>query len=270
MGGSLAAALAGRRACKRLIGVARRRETLDLARQRGWIDDATADLQQGVRAADLVILATPPRVILRQIDAAGAMLRPGSVLMDLASTKAEIVDAMRRLPAGVHPIGAHPMCGKEQTGLEAADPDLYRGQLFILSPLDRTPPEALELGRSLATAVGAHPLLLDAETHDRGVAWMSHLPHVVALALMRAAITSVGDDSTLWSLAAGGFRDTTRLAASSRDMMIDIFLTNRHQILDATRRFQASVSLLHDALAGGDEKALIEYLDDAIERRRQL
>ena len=270
MGGSLAAALTQQHACRRVVGIARRQATLDIALAHGWIAADTTDLAEGLAGADIAVLATPPRVALQQIRSIGPMLQDDCILMDLASTKADIVAAMEDLPATVHPIGGHPMCGKEQTGVEAADPYLYRNRPFVLTPLDRTPAGAVELTRAMATAVGARPLLLDAVTHDRRVSWASHLPHVVAVALMRATMAAAEDDEAIWTLTAGGFRDTTRLAASSEEMMTDIFVTNRTQILASTRQFQSRLAELCELLEGDDDVALAQYLHEVTTRRREI
>jgi len=270
MGGSLAAALKERRCCRRVVGVARRPATLEEAQARGWIDAGTTDLAAGVAEAHLVILATPPRAILQQIAEVGAHMPAGAVLLDLGSTKLAIVQEMERLPAGVHPLGGHPMCGKEQAGLEAADPRLYEGRTFALTPLARTPPAALGLGQSLAWAIGARPLVLDAASHDRMVAWVSHLPHLAALALVRAAQAGAARDPGLWELAASGFRDTTRLAGSDLTMLLDMFITNREPLLAAARQMQAEMAQLCALLEAGDEPALSRQLAEAINQRREV
>jgi prephenate dehydrogenase len=270
MGGSLAAALSASRACAHITGVARRRETLDRALERGWIDAGVTDPAEGVAGADLVILATPPRVIVEQIAALGPRLPAGCIVMDLGSTKAEIAEAMQRLPATVYPLGGHPMCGRERAGLEAADAALFRGRPFVLAPLPRTPAAALALGRALAEAVGACPIVMDAAAHDRSVAWVSHLPHLVAVALVRAAIAGARHDAGLWELVSSGFRDTTRLAASDRTMMLDIFMTNRGPLLAAARQFESELQALCRALESGDEPALGRLLDEAIAQRREV
>jgi len=268
MGGSRAAALATRRACRRVVGVARRPAALDEALRRGWIDAGATDLAEGVAEADLVVLATPPRTILAQVAGIGPLLPAGAVLMDLGSTKAAIVEAMQGLPAWVHPLGGHPMCGKERAGLAAADPNLFEGRPFILTPLRRTPAEATALGQALARAVGGCTMLLEPAEHDRMVAWVSHLPHLAALAVVRAARAGAERDPALWSLAAGGFRDTTRLAASDLTMMLDMFMTNRGPLLAAARQFQAELAQLCALIECGDEPALSRLLDEAIRQRR--
>jgi prephenate dehydrogenase len=136
MGGSLAGAL--RRRCRVVIGVVRRAEMIEIASARGLIDRGTTDLAAGVRQADVVVLATPVRVILRLLAEIGPLLPEGCLLMDLGSTKLQIVAEMARLPGHVQPLGGHPMCGKEVSGIAAADPTLYRGHTFILTPLPRT------------------------------------------------------------------------------------------------------------------------------------
>lgn len=270
MGGSLAGALAARRACRRVVGISRRPASLDIALQRGWIHDGTTELDRGLAEADVVVLATPPRVVLRQLQDIGPCLRAGALVMDLASTKARIVQAMEHLPAHVQPLGGHPMCGKEQAGIEAAQPDLFAGRPFILSPLPRTSPGALERGKTLVRAVGAVPVVLDAADHDRMVAWVSHLPHTVALSLMGAVMAGAQSDPDLWSLAASGFRDTTRLAASDPDMMLDIFLTNRENILRAMNAFRQHFDQLYTLIEAGGEASLRQHIEAVSRRRREL
>ena len=183
MGGSLAAALRGR--CKRVVGVARRQATLDFARAHGFIDTGTSDLIEGERDADVVVLGTPVRVIIAQLAEMSPHLREGCVVMDLGSTKAHVVAEMDRLlPDHVQPLGAHPMCGKETSGIEVAEAGLYRGCTFILTPLPRTSAETVALGRELAEAIGASPLVLEPDRQDFLVGTVSHLPYLLACSLV--------------------------------------------------------------------------------------
>jgi prephenate dehydrogenase len=152
------------------------------------------------------------------------------------------------------------MCGKETAGFEAAERGLYRGATWVLTPLPRTSPDALALTTELALAVGGRPLLLEPERHDRLVASISHLPFLVASALT-AAVAEVGDqDPTVWSVAAGGFRDTSRVAASDTQMFLDILLTNRTAVLAQLERFQADLGALHRLLESSDEAGLRQRL----------
>jgi prephenate dehydrogenase len=224
-------------------------------------------MASGVRQADVVILATPVRVIMRQLAEIVPCLPEGCVVMDLGSTKAQIVAEMARLPDHVQPLGGHPMCGKEVSGIEVADPKLYHGCTFILSPLPRTSPAALALGHDLARAAGAQPLVLDAERQDFLVATVSHLPYLLACALVSTAEATTSPDPAAWEIVAGGFRDTSRVAGSDVTMMVDILLTNRDEVLKAVNTFQTQLNDLFHLVQAGDQGTLRNKLG-AIRRER--
>jgi prephenate dehydrogenase len=267
MGGSLGMALRKRRACHRVWGVARRPETITRALELGAIGGGTLDLAEGAADADVVVLATPVRTIIELIPRLGPLLPRGCLLTDVGSTKAAIVEAMGGLPVHVQPLGGHPMCGKEVAGIEAAEADLYAGALWALTPLAHTSPEALEMGRALARAVGARPLLLDALRHDRLVAAISHLPYLLAVALVGLAEEVGAEDELVWDLAASGFRDTSRLAASEVTMMLDILLTNRSPVAEMLQRFGQHLEELAALLEGRDQVRLRHLLESARQRR---
>ena len=268
MGGSLAGAL--RQQCRSVVGVARRRETVDLALERGLIDRGTVDLQEGLSEANIVVLATPVRVILRQLEEIASILAPGSLLMDLGSTKSDIVSAMAGLPEHIQPLGGHPMCGKETSGIEAADPEIYRGATFILTPLPRTSLGALDLGRDLARAAGSHALALSAERQDFLVGTVSHLPYLMACALVSTADTLTSPDPAAWKIVAGGYRDTTRIAGSDVSMMTDILLTNREAVLEAVETFQQEIGRLAALLEGAREAELRAALQAVRQERLRM
>ena len=267
MGGSLALALRERDTCREVIGVVRREEAVREALERGAVHRATTD-PAVVKEADMVILATPVRAILDLIPALSPHLRQGAILMDLGSTKAEIVQAMNALPPSVQPIGGHPMCGKEVSGLGAAEPTLYQKAVFVLTPLPRTAPWAVEVARQLVLAVGARPVILDPQRHDRAVAAISHLPYGLAVALTLTAAQVGATDPVVWELAASGFRDTSRLAASDVTMMLDILLTNREAVGEMLALAQTHLSRLMVLLAQGDEAELRELLETARAERQ--
>jgi len=268
MGGSLGLDLRGR--CATRVGVARRPETLALALARGMID-ASADFDAAAESCDLIILATPPRTILAQLHALAQRPASGSapkLVLDLGSTKTDIVAAMEALPAGFDPVGGHPMCGKEASGVAAAEAGLYQGRTFILTPLKRTSPGALSLACELVAAVGARPLVLGAAQQDALVAQISHLPYLAAVALVRAA--QAAGDEQVWQVAASGFRDTTRLAASDLTMMLDILLTNRAAVLAALAGYAAELEQLTRLIDQGDADALLAALRPARAKRSEL
>ena len=268
MGGSLAGALKGQ--CRAVVGVARRAETVETASSLGLVDWGTTDVAEGVGQADIVILATPVRIIMRQLAEIGPLLPEGCLLMDLGSTKAQIVGEMARLPEHVQPLGGHPMCGKESSGIEVADPALYRGCTFILSPLPRTSGATLSLGRELAEAIGAHPLVLAGERQDFLVGTVSHLPYLLACALVATADATTSADPAAWEIVAGGYRDTSRVAGSDVTMMLDILLTNREDVLKAVRAYQAQLASLARSLEAGDEGDLRETLGTIRQKRREM
>jgi prephenate dehydrogenase len=268
MGGSLAGALRGQ--CRAVVGVARRAETVQTALACGLLDQGTTDLTAGVGQADAVILATPVRVIMRQVSEIAPLLPPGCLLMDLGSTKAHIVAQMAQLPDHIQPLGGHPMCGKEVSGLEAADPALYQGRTFILTPLPRTSPAALALGQELAKAVGAQPLVLEPERQDYLVATLSHLPYLLACALVSTADATTSADPAAWQIVAGGFRDTSRVAGSDVTMMLDILLTNRQEILKALQTYQTQLSDLARLVEAADEDDLRATLSIIRKKRKEM
>jgi len=265
MGGSLAGALRGR--CQAVVGVARRPGTIETALARGLIDRGTTDLAASVRQTDVVILATPVRVILRLLTKIGPLLPKECLLMDVGSTKARIVTEMARLPGHVQPLGGHPMCGREVSGIAAADPTLYQGCTFVLTPPPRTSEAALALGRDLVEAIGAHPLVLDPEHHDRLVATISHLPYLLACGLVGTAEEVASADPTVWKVVASGFRKASRLATSDVTMMLDILLTNREAVLEALGTCEAQLSNLARLVEAGDEEGLRAVLTAIRERR---
>ncbi|UCC89181.1 MAG: prephenate dehydrogenase [Anaerolineales bacterium] len=270
MGGSLAMALTQWSLCQEVVGVARREETLREARGCEVAHRVTTDLVDGITGADVIVLATPVRTIIRQLHHLTAMPLGSCLLMDLGSTKTEIVAAMEELPAHVQPVGAHPMCGKETSGLAAAEPTLYEGAPWVLTPLPRTSPAALALARELAVAVGARPLVMHPDRHDRLVAAISHLPYSLAVALMLAVAEIGYEDELVWELAASGFRDSSRLAASDVTMMLDILITNPVAVGELLRRASVHLERLADLLATGDEDELHTLLVAAHDRRTPM
>jgi prephenate dehydrogenase len=268
MGGSMAGAL--RDQCRSVVGVARRAEVIETALAQDLIDWGTTDLAAGVRGADVVVMATPVRVILRQLAELGPLLPEDCLLIDLGSTKAQIMAEMARLPDHVQPLGGHPMCGKEVSGIEVAEPTLYQGQTFILTPLPRTSEAALALGRELATATGAHPLVLEAQRQDFLVGTVSHLPYMLACALVATADATTSADPAAWEIVAGGFRDTSRVAGSDVTMMLDILMTNQEEVLKAVATCQAQLEFLAHLVGNGDEDALRNALSAVRETRLEM
>lgn len=269
MGGSLALALRQANACARIVGIERDAATRAQAKARGAVDDASASLE-AVHHADVIVLATPVRTIVELLVPIGKLARAGALILDLGSTKQDIVRAMEELPPHLQPIGAHPMCGKETWGLNAADANLFQNAVFALTPLARTAAQTLAFAQSLAHTVGARPVVLDAARHDRIVAATSHLPFAVAVALQNTAREFAQAEDLLFTFAARGFRDASRLAASDTTMMLDILMTNSQNVAPAMRRCARHLVALAEMLERRDENALRATLQSAAAVQRGL
>jgi prephenate dehydrogenase len=265
IGGSLGLALKQRGLVREVVGVGYREATLRQAEARGCIDRWTLDLSDGVAGADLVVLCTPPGLVVEKAAEALPAMPPGAVLTDVASTKAAITHAVEaRLPEAVAFVPAHPMAGSEKRGNENARADLFEGARVILTPTDRTPAEAVEAVGGMWRQIGAAVETLDVREHDRIVAQISHLPHLVAPAIVGAV-----EEASL-PYAAGGMKDTTRIAGSDVALWLDIFRDNQENVLAALERFDGELRALRDAVERSDWDALGRMLERARRRRRSL
>lgn len=256
MGASLCMDLKQRNLCREVRGVTRSISTILRAFHEDAVDLATTDLNSGISGADVVILSTPVRAIVSMLELLGPLLWPGTMVMDIGSTKGEICETMKRLPSTIQPIGGHPMTGKEIAGYAAAQSGLYEGASWVLTPLARTTPETIALATELVTAIGASPLVMEPARHDRLVAAISHLPFLLASALVHAVADTAETDATVWELAAGGFRDTSRVAASDTQMFVDILLTNRETILAQLDSLDGHLQEMRALLIDSDEQTL--------------
>ena len=261
MGGSIALALKG--ACRSISGYDVDPEAIKQALERGIINrpiDLSGD------EVDVLILATPVSAILDWLERVPQVFSGEFHLLDLGSTKTQIVERMHTLPARISPLGGHPMCGKESAGLSVADSALYRGCLFVLTPLDRTQESTWQVVHELSAALKARSLILDPHRHDRAVATISHLPYLLASTLVDVALDV--DDDVTWLLAASGFRDTSRLAASDVTMMHDILTSNRAEVLNALSNAQASLQETIDLIEREDWTDLRAKLE-AVQSKRK-
>ncbi len=259
MGGSLALAL--RNHADKITGIDLDESVREYALEHGMVDCATNELYSGVNQAETVILATPVRVITDMLrNRIGSYLRSNTLLVDIGSTKQAIVEAMGNLPIGINAIGGHPMTGKESSGIEEADATLYQGRPFVLTQARRTTPATLIRALSLLEALQAIPIEMDAERHDQIVAGISHLPYILSATLVATVANQAQTDDAYWRLAAGGFRDTSRLAGSDVTMMGDILSTNTKAVATLLAQFRMQLALLESMLISGDDKQLSELL----------
>lgn len=268
IGGSFALALKQAGLVGEVVGIGRGRANLETACERGIIDSFIHSLVEGVAEADVVFLATPVRTLARVAAEALPYMKKGAVLTDGGSVKAEVVAAIEPLlPEGVHFVPGHPVAGTERSGAEAAFATLYRGRRCILTPTSRTDRGALELVRQLWRAAGSEVVDMTPEKHDHILAAISHLPHMVAYALVNAVVGCGDQDEDILSYSAGGFRDFTRIASSDPTMWRDIALSNREALLEVIGIFEKSLATVKSDIAAGNADALFDFFQRSKQRR---
>jgi prephenate dehydrogenase len=270
IGGSLGLAWAERRPDCTIVGHDRP-EVLDAAEARGAIDEKAADPVTAVEDADLVVLATPLAKVLRLLEAVGPHVDDGTIITDVGSVKQPVLDqAADVVPDGIPFVGGHPMAGAENAGIDHADPLLFENAVYVLCLPDEASKDVLEGPLApfvdLVEALGARPLVLDPERHDRLVAAVSHLPQLLAVALVNTVAEADDPDEATnlaLELAGGGFRDMTRIADSPFDMWRDILVGNEGAIHDALSNFRRSLRTLRNRLLEDDLEGLEDLFADA-------
>jgi len=271
IGGSFAAALRRAGVVATLVGVDRNAEALERAAALGVIDTAAESISDATAGADLVVVCVPVRAMAAVLHDVALALDPAAVVTDVGSTKEDVVRTARAELRGLFPrfVPGHPIAGREATGVEAATPDLFKGARVVLTPVEETAADAIELVRSCWEAAGGRVVLLDARAHDRIFASVSHLPHLLSFALV-SEIASRPDAAELFGFAAGGFRDFTRIAASSPEMWRDIALANRAALLDELDRYGARLAVFRELVDKGDGPGLHRLMAEARASRQAL
>ena len=231
------------------------------ARERGAIDDIAGSLEEAVRGADMVVVATPVDRIAATCRELTPWLAPEAVVTDVGSAKGDVVASVDPV-LGRRFVGGHPMAGSEQHGPDAADETLFEGASWILTPTTGTSSEAYRRVSELVAGLGAVPVALDPDVHDRLLARLSHLPQLAASALVEVAAGS-GDGEALLGLAASGFRDVTRIAASDPEMWVAILQANRQAVLEAIEGLSGVLETLKGDLTEGRWEPIREMLDRA-------
>ncbi|MBK9133470.1 MAG: prephenate dehydrogenase/arogenate dehydrogenase family protein [Betaproteobacteria bacterium] len=257
MGGSFALALRRAGLVKRVIGYSKSPSTTERARKMGIIDVAAESALLAVAGSDVVLLAVPVAATETTFRAIRHLVEPNVLFMDVGSTKRDVVDAARRVLR--ERIGsfvpAHPIAGKEASGIEHADAGLYTGRQVILTPLPQTNVAMLQKATDAWAAVGAQVLKMSPENHDAAFAAVSHLPHMLAFAYFGAVVNQPAGRDYL-SLAGPGFRDFTRIAASSPEMWRDILIANREEVIKQSQLFRHALTAFEQALQTGNTDAL--------------
>ena len=268
MGGSFALALKKAGLVKRVVGYSKSPTTTERARQLGVIDVEAPSALLAVAGADIVLLAVPVSATEAALKSIKHLVTPQMLIMDVGSTKADVVLAARR--ALRDQIGsfvpAHPITGREVSGVEHSDAELYSGRQVILTPTERTLTAHLRRAEELWTALGCRVSSMSPEAHDAAFAAVSHLPHLLSFALMHSIIHQEQADQFL-SLAGPGFRDFTRIAASDPKMWRDVLRANRDEIMAQSRQFQQALHALEKAMKDDSDQPLEDMLTLASETR---
>lgn len=264
MGGSFALALKRAGLVKRVVGYSKSPSTTDLARKLGVIDVEAPSALLAVSGADIVLIAVPVAATEATFKAIKHLVTPQMLIMDVGSTKRDVIDAGRR--ALREQVGsfvpAHPIAGREVSGVENADADLYTGKQVILTPIERTLTVQLKKAVDVWTALGCRVVQMSPESHDAAFAAVSHLPHLISFALMNA-ISGQPLGKEYLSLAGPGFRDFTRIAASDSKMWRDIMVSNREELLAQSKIFQRNLQALELMISTGNADALEGLIEQA-------
>ena len=268
MGGSFALALKRAGLVQRVVGYSKSPSTVERARRLGVIDIAAESALLAVSGSDIVLISVPVAASDTTFKAIRHMVEPGTLFMDVGSTKRDVVDVARRVLR--ERIGsfvpAHPIAGKEVAGVEHADAQLYQGKQVILTPLAQTDPVMVQKATDVWAAIGCQVLRMTPENHDAAFAAVSHLPHLLAFAYFNAVISQPAGREFL-SLAGPGFRDFTRIAAGDPTVWRDILPANREEVLKQSQRLRHALDAFEVVMRSGNQEALEDLIRTASEGR---
>ncbi len=265
IGGSFALAVKKHRLAREVVGLSQRQTTLQTALKMKVIDQAYQDVKKAVNNADLVVLSTPVSIILGMLSMIGPHLKRSCIVTDVGSAKMAIVNAAaEHLPNPSLFVGSHPMAGSEKRGVQNAYPELFENSMCLMTPTKATNRSAVDRVRKLWTKLGAKVKIMSPEDHDKALAYVSHLPHVLAYGLMGAV------PNEFLSYAAQGFKDTTRIASSSPQMWNDICMGNSRNIINGLDAVVQNLSALRRAIVMNDSRTLTHQFKTAKTKRDKI
>lgn len=269
IGGSLAAALRKSGEVGEVFGVERDAESLRFALESGVADAGSSRVGPGISGSEIVVVATYVDTVAQVATEVSGFVSPDTVVCDVGSVKAPIVREMEKGPRNIRFVGAHPVAGKETSGVRESDPGLFSGKRCVVTPVESTCPEALSMVKALFSLVGSEVVEIDPESHDEVFSVVSHLPHAVAYSLV-GAVASFGGDGDLFDFSGGGLADFTRISESSPEMWAGIFIENRDALLRAIRSFSGKLGEIEKAVASGNVEDLETLLREARDSKRSL
>lgn len=269
IGGSIARVLKNRGMANRVIGVGRSEANLKVAMELGIIDAALPAID-AVKEADLIVLCPPVLSIIPTLESIAPHIKKGALVTDGGSTKKEIVEQGEKIAAGRFVfIGSHPIAGTEKSGAASSFETLFENHQCIITPTSNTPAEPLEKLTAFWRGAGMKTVLMEPAMHDTVMGAVSHLPHLAAFALVNT-VSQLEQGEKLLEFAAGGFKDTTRIAASPAEMWADIALANRQKMLELSAALRGNIEDIESAIQSGDREALMRKFQRANEFRGKL
>jgi len=270
IGGSIGMAVKDLGLSELVVGFSRKDSHLQKAIDKKAIDVGSTNLKTCINDADLVILATPIAVIIPTLKEICPSLKDGAIVVDVASIKQEIVEqADKIVTQNIHFVGTHPMAGSEHSGINAARKFLFDNAVWAFTPSKKTNLNALEKVKSYFQALDTHPLVIDPKTHDQVVATISHLPYFIACSLIKTISDEKKYQSQMKELAASGFRDTTRVAASPSNWGNDIAIFNKEAILESIKNFKEALSKIEKEIKNETEPNNLDKLLASIQKFRE-
>ncbi len=270
IGGSLAMVMKEKGLASHIVGVGRGIQNLKDASRLGIVDEYTTDLAAGVKGSNLVVLATPVCSIPEITKQISQHLDKGAIITDVGSVKEHVIQAVEHfMPDGLFFVAGHPIAGTENSGAKAAFSTLFKEMRCILTPTNKTDSDALEKIKHLWEQAGSNVIIMSPEDHDRILAAVSHLPHIVAYSLVNSLL-GVKDSDDVLKYCAGGFKDFTRIASSSPEMWRDIFMLNKDRILETVAKFQEAIKKLKDLIESEDEQGILDELKRAASVRELI
>ena len=272
IGGSLAAAFKRENICKRIVGVDINSDNLKKAEDKGIIDKGYLDIKKGVKNSDLIIIAVPVGNINYILNELQQYAKQGTLIFDVGSIKVDVIKQANQL-VKVRPdlifIGGHPMAGSEKSGVKWSDPDIFKAAPFIMVPLKETPEKQVSNLSDIVDKMGGIVKIMGAEEHDKMVGYISHLPHLLAFALVNN-IENCPNQQEIFELSAGSFKDATRIAVSPPDLWADICLSNRAKLEPIFDEFLTELEEVKKMLTKGDKEGLLYYFKKAGQRKSEL
>ena len=271
IGGSFALSARQKGIFNHIVGIGRTPENLRKARDLNVVDEFTLNLDEGVKNAELVVIATPVSDIIPIIKKVLPALKKGAIITDVGSVKNEIMIETDKLSLpGVFFVGSHPIAGTENSGVEAAFSDLFLEKKCILTPSKKTDPSALEKIKNLWISVGSEIFFMDSEPHDQILGAVSHLPHMIAFALVNYLHEINNEKESVFKFSGGGLKDITRIAASHPIMWKDIALMNKGNLVNLMEGFQKTLEELKELINRGDGDELVRKFEESRRIRRRI